>query len=71
MKKHEKGEIKMEILNTKEVANLLGTTKRTVERKAKNGEYPLGVCGKHGRFWLFNKEKLIQFVFNQNAQVQE
>ena len=53
-----------EILNTKEVAELLKSDKRTVERRAKNGEYPAGVCGRHGRYWLFNKQKLLQYIFN-------
>ena len=52
-----------EILNVNEVAKLLKSDKRTVERNAKNGKYPKGVCGKHGRFWLFNKQKLLQFIF--------
>ena len=54
----------MEILNSKEAAELLHADKRTVERNAKNGKYPAGVCGRHGRFWLFNKEKLLEFVFS-------
>ncbi len=52
-----------EILNTAEVAKLLHSDKRTVERKAASGYYPQGVCGRHGRYWLFNKQKLLDFVF--------
>lgn len=52
-----------EILNTNEVAKLLKSDKRTIERRAKNGEYPPGVCGRHGRYWLFNKTKLLQYIF--------
>lgn len=53
----------MKILNVKEVAELLKADKRTIERRAKAGYYPQGVCGKHGRYWLFNEEKLLEFVF--------
>lgn len=53
----------MKILTAKEVAELLRADKRTVERRAKNGEYPPEVCGKHGRYWLFNEEKLLQYIF--------
>ncbi len=52
-----------EILNTIEVAKLLKSDKRTIERKAKSGYYPSDVCGKHGRYWLFNKQKLLSFIF--------
>ena len=52
-----------EILNVNEVAKLLKADKRTVERNAKKGFYPKGICGKHGRYWLFNKQKLLQFIF--------
>lgn len=52
-----------EILNVKEAAELLRADKRTVERKAKAGYYPPNVCGKHGRYWLFNKQELLKFVF--------
>lgn len=55
-----------EILNVKEVAELLKSDKRTVERKAKQGYYPPNVCGKHGRYWLFNKQELLKFVFSSN-----
>jgi excisionase family DNA binding protein len=53
----------MELLNTKEVAQLLKSDKRTIQRKAEQGKYPQGVCGKHGRYWLFNKELLLQHIF--------
>lgn len=56
----------MEILNTKEVAKLIKSDIRTIQRRAENGEYPEGVCGKHGRFWLFNKEKLMQHIFKMS-----
>ena len=52
------------ILNAREAAKLLHSDIRTVERRAKDGAYPKGVCGKHGRFWLFNKQKLLEFIFN-------
>jgi len=52
-----------EILNVAEVAKLLHSDVRTIRRKAQNGDYPQGVCGKHGRYWLFNKTKLMQFIF--------
>lgn len=54
-----------EILNTKEVAKLLKSDVRTIQRKAEAGQYPKGVCGKHGRYWLFNKTKLLEYVFNE------
>lgn len=53
-----------EILNVNEVAKLLKADKRTIERNAKKGVYPKGICGKHGRFWLFDKDKLLQYIFN-------
>lgn len=55
----------MEILNTKEVAQLLKSDIRTIQKKAENGDYPNGVCGKHGRYWLFNKDKLLEFIFKR------
>lgn len=58
----------MKIINTKEVAAIVGQDKRTVERKAKRGDYPKGVCGKHGKFWLFNEEKLLEYIFNTSLQ---
>lgn len=54
----------MKILTVKEVAELLHSDKRTIERNAKEGKYPKGVCGKHGRYWLFNEEKLMEFIFS-------
>lgn len=56
-----------EILNVKEAALLLKSDKRTLERRAQKGLYPKGVCGKHGRYWLFNKEKLLQYIFAVDA----
>ena len=55
----------MEILNCMEAAALLHSTKKTLEKNARNGVYPKGVCGKHGKYWIFNKEKLLAFVFQQ------
>jgi len=52
-----------EILNVNEVAKLLHSDARTIRRKAQNKDYPPGVCGKHGRYWLFNKSKLLDFIF--------
>lgn len=54
----------MEILNVKEVAALLKSTKRTIERQCKAGYYPKTVCFKHGRFWLFHKENLLNFLMS-------
>lgn len=53
----------MEILNTAEVAKLLKSDIRTIQRKAEKGDYPKGICGKHGRYWLFDKEKLLEYIF--------
>lgn len=53
-----------EILNAGEAAKLLRADIRTVQRMAKDGKYPKGVCGRHGRYWLFNKAKLLEFVFS-------
>ncbi len=55
--------MEIEILNTKEVATLLKTTVRSVQRKAESGDYPPEVCGKHGRYWLFNKGELMKYIF--------
>lgn len=52
------------ILNTREVAQLLKSDIRTIQRNAESGKYPQGVCGKHGRHWLFNKVKLMEYIFN-------
>ena len=57
----------MEILNTKEVAQLLKSDIRTIQRRAESGHYPSGVCGKHGRYWLFNKDKLIEYIFSDRT----
>lgn len=46
----------MEILTTKEVAKLVHSDVRTIQKKAESGYYPKNVCGRHGRYWLFNKE---------------
>lgn len=56
----------MEILNSKQVAELLHSDVRTIQRKADSGKFPQGICGKFGRFWLFDKEKLLQYIFNNN-----
>ncbi len=58
----------MKILNTKEVARLLRTDKRSIQQKAKNGYYPSNVCAQHGRFYLFNEEALMRFLFKTNEQ---
>lgn len=52
-----------EIITAPEVAKLLHSDIRTIQRKAKNGDYPKEVCGRHGRYWLFNKAKLLKFIF--------
>ena len=57
-----------EILNVNEVAKLLKSDKRTIERRAQKRLYPEGVCGKHGRYWLFNKQKLLQYIFQSAAE---
>jgi len=56
--------MEIKILNTREVAKLLKSDIRTIQRNAESGKYPKGVCGKHGRHWLFNREKLMEFIFN-------
>lgn len=55
--------MEIEIITAKEAAELIKSTLRTVERKAQSGQYPSDVCGQHGRFWLFNKQKLLQHIF--------
>lgn len=55
-----------EILTIKEVAALLHSDTRTIERRARNKEYPEGICGKHGRYWLFDKAKLLQYIFTNS-----
>ena len=52
-----------EILNTKDVAELLQKDIRTIQRKAENNEFPKGVCSKFGRSWIFHKENLMQYLF--------
>ena len=56
----------IEILSTKEAAELLHSEEHTLVKNARNGFYPKGVCGKHGKFWLFNKQKLLAFVFESD-----
>ena len=51
-------------ISAPEAAKLLKSDVRTIERKAKAGYYPKDVCGRHGRVWLFNEEKLIEFIFS-------
>ena len=53
----------MEILTTGEVAKLLHSDVRVIQKNAKRGYYPKGVCGQHGKYWLFNKEELLKFIF--------
>lgn len=53
----------MEILTSNQVAELLHSDVRTVQKNAKSGKYPKGVCGQHGKYWLFNKEELLKFIF--------
>jgi len=53
----------MEILTAGEVAKLLHSDIRIVQKNAKDGKYPKGVCGRHGKYWLFNKEELLKFIF--------
>ena len=55
--------IKVEILTTQEVADLVKEDKRTIERKAQNGFYPSYVCNKHGRCYKFHKQNLLNFLF--------
>ena len=54
----------IEILNTSEVAKMLKSTRKTIERNARNGIYPKDVCTKHGGNWIFNKTKLLDFIFS-------
>lgn len=56
-----------EILNTREVAKLLKADIRTIQRRAEFGKYPKGVCGKHGRLWLFSKKKLLEYIFQNDC----
>jgi phage terminase Nu1 subunit (DNA packaging protein) len=53
----------MEIITSKEAAELLHSDIRTIQKNAKKGFYPKGVCGQHGKYWLFNKEALLSFIF--------
>lgn len=55
--------LNIEILTTKEVAELVREDKRTIERKAQSGFYPSNVCSKHGRFYKFHKQNLLNFLF--------
>lgn len=59
------------ILNAREAAKLVRADMRTLERRAKEGRYPKGVCGKHGRYWLFNREKLLQYIFGASEEKEE
>ena len=60
----------MNILNSNEVAKLLHSDVRTIQRNTKAGLYPTNVCGRHGRIYLFNEEELIKFVFPNNMKQQ-
>ena len=55
----------MELITTKEVAKLVHSDVRTIQKKAEAGYYPRSVCGRHGRYWLFNKTNLIKFVVGE------
>ncbi|MCM1264882.1 MAG: helix-turn-helix domain-containing protein [Candidatus Gastranaerophilales bacterium] len=57
----------MKIITTEEAAKLLRTDIRTLQRQAKKGDYPINVCGRIGRKYLFNEEALIQFIFSNKA----
>ncbi len=54
----------MKILTTEEAAKLLRTDVRTLQKRAQKGYYPSNVCGRDGRKYLFNEEKLLEFVFS-------
>jgi len=56
----------MKILTTEEAAKLLRTDVRTLQRQAKKGDYPVNVCGRIGRKYLFNEDNLIEFVFSKS-----
>jgi len=55
----------LELITTKEVAKLVHSGRRTIQKKAEAGYYPKSVCGRHGRYWLFNKENLMKFIFGE------
>ena len=57
----------MTIITTKQAAKLLHADVRTVQRNAKAGMYPAKVCGKHGRYYLFDQDALLAYVFSQHA----
>ncbi len=52
-------------ITTKDVAKLVHSDIRTIQKKAEAGYYPKCVCGRHGRYWLFHEENLIKFIFGE------
>ena len=57
----------MTIITTKQAAKLLHADVRTVQRNAKAGMYPTGVCGKHGRYYLFDEDALLNYIFSKKV----
>jgi hypothetical protein len=57
----------MDILHTDDVAKMLKVNKRTIQIHAQNGVYPPNVCIKYGRIYCFNKDALLEWLFNKNT----
>ena len=58
----------MDILTTKEAAELLRITERTVKVKAAAGEIP---ARKVGRGWRFSRTALLRYVEGESAETVE
>lgn len=55
---------KINILKSKEVAEMLGVDIRTIQKLAKENYYPPEVCGKIGKQYIFNADLLFSFLFS-------
>ena len=54
----------MQRISTLEASRLLKLDVRTLQKQAKNGNFPAEVCGRVGRKYLFNAEALVAYIFS-------
>lgn len=59
----------LKTMTVKEVAELFHVNVRTLQKQAQSGYYPTTVCGRLGRHYLFNLDKLLQFVFPDKSAI--
>lgn len=58
----------MNIISTLEAAKMLKLDVRTLQKQAKNGSFPVEVCGRVGRKYLFNADALLAYIFSPTVE---